>query len=86
VHQPEDHNERNEQVSKMRNIYSYAAEVVAWLGEATYFTPFTFTLIRDLYDHIDDVAYIYNATLDYRRRMHWAALVEILGTEYWKRI
>jgi hypothetical protein len=58
----------------MRNIYSHAAEVVAWSGEATYFTPFTFTLIRDLYDHIDDVAYIDDAILDYRRRMHWPRL------------
>ena len=78
--------ERNEQVTKMRNIYSQAANVVVWLGEGTPSSPLAFSLVRDLYGHLNESAYFGDALLDAHRQSHWDALVEIMEREYWQRI
>ncbi|KAG0648879.1 Heterokaryon incompatibility [Hyphodiscus hymeniophilus] len=81
-----DPEERNDQVSKMRRIYSQATEVIAWLGDSTHFAPGTFSLIQDLYDHIEDSPYVEGVLLDNKNDRQWSELTWILGLEYWKRI
>ena len=81
-----DHKERNEQVSKMRQIYSHATNVVVWLGEGTPASTLAFSLISNLYDHLHDLEYLESAVLDRQRQPQWSAVVEMVRSVYWRRI
>jgi len=46
--------EQGHQVEHMGDIYKEAAQVIYWLGPATYFTPFCFEVLGALQDRIGD--------------------------------
>lgn len=81
-------NERNEQVTKMRAIYSNATLVVVWLGRESYSknSALAFSLVRDLYEHLNEPAYWREAFSDVHRELHWEALRKLMQREYWHRI
>ena len=80
-----DDKKRNEQVSKMRRIYSHAAHAVTWRGEGTPGSSLGFSLMQDLFDHLPDQGtYMVDAFQGEKRRLHWAGPVEILRQEYWE--
>lgn len=64
--------ERNQQVSKMRDIYSMASSVIVWLGEATQNEELAFLQLR------------YNLSVRYDTLTD--ALLELLNKPYWQRV
>jgi hypothetical protein len=81
-----DHKERNEQVSKMRTIYFYAAGVVVWLGEGTVRSPLAFSLLSELHDNLGDRKYIRDLIANVDRSAQWYALRDLFCVEYWGRV
>ncbi|KAF2106669.1 heterokaryon incompatibility, partial [Lophiotrema nucula] len=76
--------ERSHQVGQMRDIYSKAERVLAWLGEADDESELTFTMLRNI-DQGTHNRLIIDWTKEYGAR-HWAALSRLLDRPYWQRL
>jgi len=85
-----DNEERTQQVALMREIFSRASQVVAWLGSASEHTVPAFRLLFGLaclYDCETDIAeeYVSHLVRHESFQGHWLALGELLEREWWKR-
>lgn len=79
--------ERNQQVTKMHEIYSKAAKVVAWLGPASSNSDMAFIFLAEAalkYLEIDD--WLPKAWKDRGLTKQWRAVCDIISRDYWRRV
>jgi len=76
-----DDSERRQQVPEMRNIFSAATQVLAWIGEAGEYGELAITLLEELQE--EDLAAFRSARFESRE---WKALKTFWSRPYWKRI
>ncbi|KAE8444971.1 hypothetical protein EG329_014099 [Mollisiaceae sp. DMI_Dod_QoI] len=78
--------ERNHQVSRMKEIYEKADEVLVWLGPSFGHSHRAFRLVRKLYECRDDDERILDRFSRPSTKPGLEALADLFDREYWKRI
>jgi Heterokaryon incompatibility protein (HET) len=78
--------ERNHQVSKMRNIYEDAEQVVVWLGPERDESRVAFSFVRDLNKVSNSPYWIRRMINEPKTLTHLDTLYSLFRREYWYRI
>jgi hypothetical protein len=83
-----DEYERSQQVQRMNQIYSYASEVLIWLGKESGNSNLAMAAMLKI-SHITSIADLEERRLvvDYKRhRAAWTAIGKLCGRRYWQRM
>ena len=83
----DDITERNQQVTKMRNIYKRAAKVVVWLGQASSSSDIAFSFLVTAASNrcgIED--WMSKAWKSPNVSVRWSAIHDIANRDYWRRV
>lgn len=83
----EDILECNQQVTKMREIYSRAAKVVVWLGPASYNTNLVFDFLAEASSKKREIEdWLPKTFKNSGRTKSWKAMYDLATRDYWKRV
>lgn len=78
--------ERNRQVSQMRQVYEKAQEVIVWLGPAADASDLAISFVRELYEHKEESATFWLQRENLGVMNELVALQKLFARPYWSRI